>query len=518
VSTDLPASTALPRRTPWLIAPLVAAAPLCVAALFFADGNVVLALAPLAGVGALVFMLLGRLRTSAMLLLFAALFLENTPERPANGLWQSPLFPLGALLFDKLNNVTGIHALRFTGIDAAVALLGGVALYRRWHGNAIDRRGQVETARPLRQAALVSVVTLLGLWAYGLATGGDFQNSLWQIQKPLYASLLFLLFQASFTGARDHALLARIVVIAALWKALIAFYVTHKLHLPEEELPYVNTHSDSVLYATACTILIAAFMLRPSRARLFRCMGVLPILAAAMVVNNRRLVWVEMAAVLAVLLVFMPRTRIKRMLARAAVISAPFLALYLAIGWDSTAPLFRPAATVRSVVSSKSDSSARSRDVENFNLVMTTDAHMLVGAGFGHEYDEVVKGDDISHAFPQYRYIPHNSLLGLWSFGGLLGYTGLTALLSVGAFMAARTFRMAQAPDDRAAAFVVLAVIVIYLLQAYGDMGVFSWLNDFIVASALASVGKLAVAVGAWPSRRAVPAIAPSMSLAEVSP
>ncbi|MBS2031475.1 MAG: hypothetical protein JST54_26475 [Deltaproteobacteria bacterium] len=507
MSAALPAPAVAPRRTPWLLAPLAVGAPLCLLALFVTDGSLVLVLAPLAGLGVLAFVLFGRLRTSAMILLLAGLALENPSERPANGMWRSPLYPLGALLLDKLNNVTGIHALRFTGLDAAMLLLASVLVYRRWHGIELDRRGQVQTARPLGQAATVSLAAIIGLWGYGLATGGDFQNSLWQVQKPLYVPLLALFFQASFQGPRDHELLAKIVVGAALWKAATALYVRHLFPwLSDEALPYVNTHSDSALYATAFTLLVAAFLLKPSRARLLRCVLLLPLLAEGMIANNRRLVWVELAAVLATLLLFMPRTRLKRKLARGAVMATPFAILYLAIGWNSGSTIFKPARTMRSVVSSDTDSSSRSRDIENFNLVMTTGAHMLLGQGFGHEYEEHVVGDDISHVFPQYRYIPHNSLLGLWSFGGWLGYTGLTAILSAGVFLAARAFRMARDPDHRVAAFVSIAVVAIYLLQGYGDMGVFSWLSTFLLAAALATAAKLAVAVRAWPSRQAEPA------------
>jgi hypothetical protein len=53
---------------------------------------------------------------------------------------------------------------------------------------------------------------------------------------------------------------------------------------------------------------------------------------------------------------------------------------------------------------------------------------------------------------------------------------------------------------DRAAAFVCIAALQTWALQAYGDMGVISWHGAIVVAGALAVAGKLAVSTGAWRS------------------
>ena len=46
-------------------------------------------------------------------------------------------------------------------------------------------------------------------------------------------------------------------------------------------------------------------------------------------------------------------------------------------------------------------------------------------------------------------------------------------------------FRFARwSPDDKIAAFVSIAIVVIYLIQAYGDMGVSSSIGVFLVGGA----------------------------------
>jgi hypothetical protein len=75
-------------------------------------------------------------------------------------------------------------------------------------------------------------------------------------------------------------------------------------------------------------------------------------------------------------------------------------------------------------------------------------------------------------------------------------------LMVVGAFFAARSYKLATRPMDRAAALASTLMFVIYLAHCYGDLALGTWASVFLVAAALTVVGKLALTTGAWPSRR----------------
>ena len=62
--------------------------------------------------------------------------------------------------------------------------------------------------------------------------------------------------------------------------------------------------------------------------------------------------------------------------------------------------MFEPAHLLESVVNSKADRSTETRDVENYNLMVTLRSGIFLGPGFGHEYVEAVKGDDIPRPSP----------------------------------------------------------------------------------------------------------------------
>jgi hypothetical protein len=101
-------------------------------------------------------------------------------------------------------------------------------------------------------------------------------------------------------------------------------------------------------------------------------------------------------------------------------------------------------------------------------------------------------------------YIPHNSVLGLWAFGGLLGFALLWAMFPVGLFFTVRAYRWARTPLERVAALGAASAQVSYLMQGYGDLGFGAWGPVFTVATAYVLVGKLCVANGAWSRKPAM--------------
>jgi O-antigen ligase len=140
--------------------------------------------------------------------------------------------------------------------------------------------------------------------------------------------------------------------------------------------------------------------------------------------------------------------------------------------------------------------------MENFNVVATWEKRPILGIGWGHPFDEVMKLPDISHAFPDYLYHPHNSVLGMLAYGGVVGFSGLWTWVSISVFLAVRAYHRAHEPHARAGGLVALSVIVAYINQCFGDMGTISWLGTILVAMAATCSGKLATVTNAWPAPR----------------
>lgn len=465
-----------------------------VGAIVAGGGRIPLAVAPVAVAAVLYGVWSAPARVTALVILFLSLALENPVD--AGGSWKSPLFPLGALLLANLNLTVPVRALRFSGLDLLMGLLLVVILARQ----AVRPREPRErrAASPMAWAAALWFLTVLALWAYGLARGGDFRNSLWQCHQLVVLPLVYFVYQSTMRGPRDYRALAGVIVAAACIKAGLALWVRLTVS-SAEALPTATAHGDSVLFACAFA-LAAALLVEQALPRLGAvAIAVLALLAAGMVANNRRLAWVEVGSALFVVYVTASATRVKRAMTRAAMLAVPLLAFYAAAGWTSGSRLFAPVRTLRSLVAPRTDWSTAMRDIENFNLLWTLRDHPLVGTGFGHEYVEKVKAVDISDIFPQYRYVPHNSLLGLLAFGGIVGLSAIFLALAVGVYLAARAHRFAGTAGERAAALASIAAVVVYLVQSYGDMGLVSWMGVFTLGPALAVAARLATATGAWP-------------------
>jgi hypothetical protein len=292
--------------------------------------------------------------------------------------------------------------------------------------------------------------------------------------------------------------------VAACLKSLYALYVVRIIPPPPDvdavggHLAYATTHGDSILFACATVLLIVVFAERPVKRNAVLCLTLLPLLAAGMLANNRRTVWAEVAAGLLTYWMISRRSRLKRLAVRTLIAAIPLILVYIAVGWNSQAKIFAPVKTFRSMGDSDVDSSTMYRDLENYNLMATMRVNPILGTGFGHQFAEPVTLPSIAALFKEYRYMPHNSLLGLWAFCGPVGFSGLWIVFVVSAYFAARSYRCAQLPDERAAALMTIVTLVIFSMQCWGDIGFSERKSIFLVGPALAVAGQLAMSTGAW--------------------
>jgi O-antigen ligase len=167
------------------------------------------------------------------------------------------------------------------------------------------------------------------------------------------------------------------------------------------------------------------------------------------------------------------------------------------------------------MIDSEADPSARWRDLENYDLYYTLRSNPVLGTGFGHGYVEIIPLPDISQKFEMYRFSPHNSLLGLFAFAGLVGFAGIWMMFPLGVFFAVRSYRFAATAGDRCTSLVALGILVVFVVHSYGDIGLGNPTALFTVAPTLAFIAKQAVATGAWSTRG--PSAVPRARVAETA-
>ena len=494
----------------------------CLALLAATGGQLAVALALPAAAAALVALVRAPLRLVAHLILFVALLADNPIERPGQNLYQSPLLPVGALLYETLNRSLHLSGLKLSGIQALIILMGAVAGLRMLFGVNTDGRVRMRAAAPFLRACLVSVATLLALEAMGVATGGSVPHSIFQLQTLICVPVMAMIFAYAFKHPSDLSGLLTTLLTVAVVRALMCVYYfvtvvqgARKGGGQSGDGSYVTTHSDSILAAVAIVVCIAWVYQEPSPRAFLRAAAVVPLVALGIVLNNRRIAFVAVG--LGLLFCYLAaQPGFRRRVQRTVLTALPFLLMYIAVGWGAHGGWAKPVQTLKSVMTQK-DTSSATRDIENFNLMQTWKARPLTGWGFGHEYLEAVKAFDISKIFEAYRFVPHNSFLWLWGVGGLVGFTFYWMYLSVGLFMAARVILFAQRHEEAMASMAAIGAVVAYSVQSFGDMGMMSWMGALIVAATLGAQASAATRLGAWVNggRRRVgadPGAAPSQA------
>jgi len=446
------------------------------------------------------------LRHTMLALMFFALVLENPSEGPAAYQWSTPIAPASALFLAHIKSIIG-GWMFFSGMDLML-LAAIVTLFMRGRAG----RGPIGTPKPMIRLAQVTYATIVFTYLVGLKHGaGQYAN--WQIDRVMYLPTVFLLCQAAFSGPKDYLAVGKVALAAALIRSSQAMLV--RAIVPAERdpisgestLPYATTHHDSMLFAVGSVVLVSLLLQRAGRraTRLFwPCM---PILIGGMIANERRIVWVEIALVFATVYLMTDTNPFKRKLNRALLMVVPVVGLYIAAGWNSESGIFKPVHLIRSTVDSSSDGSTAWRDLENFNLIYTIRNFPLFGLGYGHGFWEMWPMPFVPYELE--HHVPHNSILGLYCYGGFVGYAGITALWVGGVYMSIRSYHYCKAPLEKAAALGCLGAILVYYLQCFGDMGLGSWTGVFLVAPSIAVSSKLAMMSGAWNPLPAAKAPAP---------
>jgi len=448
-------------------------------------------LAPLVAVAGLLVLWAAPMQRSALALLAVALVADNPGERPFEGKWTSPLGPLGDLLYLNLNRITGIEPLRVSLLEVVIGLLMLVVLLRKAQRDPIDDPLHLGALpNPVKYSFGVFFAAIVLLESYGLVTGGDFKNSLWQLRQLFWLPVLGVVFGNALKSASARVWLLRAVVGVAVVRSLVGLHYWLTIARPSGVVfEYTTTHSDSILTVTAILVTAMLAVAKPSRGHLLLNLLAQPLLVMALIANDRRIAFVSLAGGALPLLLLSPPD-LQRVLRRLAIAAAPLAVVYLVVGWSASHPIFGPVQTVRSVVEQDDDSS-KTRDIENYNLISTLKASPVIGSGFGHEYREVVQALRVDHIFAQYKYIAHNSVLWLLSIGGWIGFAAVWLIFPVTVLVALRAFAECADPIERTIAYGAIVSVLAFIVQAWGDMGLQSWMGALLVSAFMGATGAI---------------------------
>lgn len=403
------------------------------------------------------------------------------------GKWETPLTPVTTFIF------TPIPGLKFPPWYLAVIAT--------WAWAMTSKASRVGRVQALTTSIRVSLGAIATMAVWGAVTGGDVRQMTWQLHGFLMGFMTALMLTATCTTVEHYVSLGKVFVFATIYRAgiLLVFWFSVGRDLVPQ-LVTQTTHADTTLFVSGLLILgINALERRTLRAFLVAVVAAVPI-ALAIRYNNRRLAWLSLLMGMAVVYVMLPKGKLRRRINYALAIAAPLLVAYVVAGWGRSEGIFKPVHALSTMVGEHEDSSSETRNIENYNLVMTLKSNPILGSGWGHEYQEVSVAYSIKEMFEQYRFIPHNSVLGVLAFTGLAGFTGIWQLFPVSSFFLAHTYRATNDPRVRIATLSAFVGLVVFVLQMWGDMGMGTIPSDVLFGASIAVAARMPL-LGAPPKR-----------------
>ncbi len=415
---------------------------------------------------------------------FVLLWLALTAEVEGeifDGRWSTPLTTIGTLIFKPL-----------PGIKSPIWDLAVIA-------TLIVATSSRDRVRPMVGSIKIALGALAASWVWGVVRGGSIRQTMWQLHNFVIATVFAFLVAATCKTAAHIASLGKVILFAALYRAgvLIVFYFTIARGL-DPPLQTLTTHADTVLFVTGMLVLVTNAMERRTLRAFFWMIALCIPLALAIKWNNRRLAYLSFIVGAALSYYVLPSTRFKRRLNLAMLLMLPLIAAYVVIGWGHTSGMFKPVGAISTMFGTHEDTSSEMRDIENYNLIQTLKSDPIIGIGWGHEYKEVSQAISIKDVFVQYRYIPHNSVLGLLAFTGIVGFGFVWQLFVVTIFFHAISVRAAKTVTLRAAGIAGLTTVITCVVQMWGDMGWNTLSSDVLLAASVGVAVRLPLLAGAW--------------------
>jgi hypothetical protein len=373
---------------------------------------------------------------------------------------------------------------------------------------------------PMRNALFLSLGTVVLWFAYGVATGGDSRAASWQIYLLLSAILFAFTVGKTFVVPEHYELLAKTIIVAGLYRAIRCWYFNFAyVSVGLVEMPeYLTAHDDSVIWVVSILAILVYALNKRRVGTTIRAVLLNVFFLGAIQWNMRRLAWVSLVMGLVTAFFLLPRGKVRDRVLRTTWIAAPIIALYVIIGWGRTERIFAPLQSIASV-STQEDRSTKARNAENLGLIATIgQSNAVTGTGWGHPYVELTNKYSIAAAMELWPFVPHNSVLGLLAYTGILGFAGYWLAFPTAVFLNARLAKMGKTEQVRNAGFVCSTAMIVCGNQMYGDMGIFSLRTMYVLATTYAVAMKLPIVSGVWQAPAGAPASPPRVGIAGEEP
>jgi hypothetical protein len=390
-------------------------------------------------------------------------------------------------LFRSLSDTIGLSGVTLTPYELLLILALLIWLAR----GVADRRIRLR-ASPMGVGVMVLLGIAIAMELFGLARGGVFHISLWELRPFLYLAITYLL--ASQLLSKRAALEAVLwgVVIGTGLKGLEGAERVFTVVMVTTPRPDAILEHDESFFFSVFIVLTLVLWIYGKRGNLRRVATFfLPFVVAADLGNNRRAAWVMLPAMLIAVGVIaytrMPERR--KVIAWVMGVLLATSSAYVLVYRNSTSLEGEPAHAVWSQFQPdpRDANSNLYRQLENANLAIDIKGAAFTGTGFGVPIAHPIPIFDASNIDPLINFIPHNNVLYVWLRLGTLGAIAFWWLIGAAIVAACR---LARLPDRDFGVLGTLAatVVMAYLVQGWLDVGITSFRIVTLVGCLLGAV------------------------------
>jgi len=339
---------------------------------------------------------------------------------------------------------------------------------------AISAKKNVQVQKvPFSGLGLLLVLALVGSLGHGLGTGGDFLPSLWEVRALFYFILLYFLVPQIIQTREQISVLIWILIIVVAIKDLQGGLRFAELGFSFRGNLCLTNHEDPVFTVDLIMLLIAFSMFGSKAKQRTAILLLLFPMLLGFYAGNRRSAYAAFIASMVAFVFVLNKQEIKSLL-KVLVPTMAFIVVYSAVFWNSTSKLGSPVQMIKSgIFQDKKDdgehySSNLYREIEKYDLAVTSRGSPIFGIGFGKKYLQPMPLVPIP--FPLRDWIPHDEILWLIVKMGGLGFFIFWLFIDAVLFEAASIIRMLKDPFLRAVCFLVIASLVGQMVVSYYDL------------------------------------------------
>ena len=309
------------------------------------------------------------------------------------------------------------------------------------------------------------------MMVYGLAQGGRLQTAFWQMKSfmvfPIWALLGFFIIRTPKEAARILSVILAASMIKSVYNTEVLVVGLGGSRGTRE---YFTSHIGSLLMAVP--MLITALRLKLTRVPKITAAVYWAFIAVTMylwIENDRRASL--MGAVLSIIFAFVaslpliPRKTIKKI----AIITLSF-GLIIGATWELPAPT--PGGILKGIMThgNRMDESVPDyRDIENFNLFSSI-SHYPFGRGYGFPFEQPIPLPDIFGIAEMLSWVPHNSLLMIWAFGGPQNVAAFALLFVMSIAVSVRLIQRTTDIRERILGLIAMMTMIQWLIYVWADM------------------------------------------------